>query len=68
MEGKPCTGAQNSANTDLPLSHGLASPETMVSDHGLNLHLSAANPMNKGFLSLARPFLDLISQTPPPGG
>ena len=47
---------------DLPLPHGLAPSETMVADHSFISPLSAVNPMHKGFLSLVRPFLDLVSQ------
>ena len=57
-----------SANSDLPLPHGLAPSETMVSIPPL----SAVNPMHKGFsetfLSLAHPFLDLVLQIPRPRG
>ena len=39
----------NSQSPDLPLPHGLAPSETMVSDHGLGPPLSTENPRNKGF-------------------
>ena len=57
-----------SQSLDLPLPHGLAPSETMVSDHGPRPPLSTENPTNKGFLGLGRPFLDLVSQTPRPRG
>ena len=40
---------ENSQSPDLPLPHGLAPSETMVSDHGLGPPLSTENPRNKGF-------------------
>ena len=41
----------------------------MVWNHGLNPPLSAVKALCiKDFLSLARPFLDLVSQTPRPSG
>ena len=40
---------------DLPLPHGLAPSETMVSDHGLGPPLSTENPRNKGFSGLGAP-------------
>ena len=53
-----------SANSDLPLPHGLAPPGTMVP-----IPLWALQTLwIKGFLSLARPFLDLVLQTPRPRG
>ena len=41
--------SDKSQSPDLPLPHGLAPSETMVSDHGLGPPLSTENPRNKGF-------------------
>ena len=57
-----------SAKSDLPLPHGLASSETMVSDHGLNPPLSAANPMHKGFSVSGAPFFGFGLADPAPRG
>ena len=61
---KPCS--QQTRIYPYPMVWPLQRPwsETMVSTPPL----SAVNPMHKGSLSLARPFLDLVSQTPRPRG
>ena len=57
-----------SANSDLPLPHGLAPSETMVWDHGPNPPLSAVNPMNKGFSVSGAPFFRFGLADPAPKG
>ena len=53
-----------SANSDLPLPHGLAPSETMVWDHRPNPPLSAVNPMKKGFSVSGAPFFWIWSCRP----
>ena len=57
---------QFSANSDLPLPHGLAP----FRDHGLrlNLPLSAVNPMHKGFSVSGAPFFGFGLADPAPKG
>ena len=53
-----------SQSPDLPLPHGLAPSETMVSDHGLGPPLSTENPRNKGCSGLGAPHFWIWSRRP----
>ena len=57
-----------SHSLDLPLPHGLAPSETMVSDHGLNPPLSTENPRNQGFSGFGAPIFGFGLADPAPKG
>ena len=58
----------SSANSDLPLPHGLTSSETTVWEHGLNPPLSTVNPMHKGFSASGAPLFGFVLADPAPKG
>ena len=57
-----------SQSPDLPLPHGLAPSETMVSDHGLNPRLSTETLRNKGFSGPGAPIFGFGLADPAPEG
>ena len=56
------------ANSDLPLPHGLAPSDTMVSDHGLNPALNTVNPMHEGLSVSGAPLFGFGLADPAPKG